>query len=138
MRKRVSSALCAGLCLTGAVALASPFTTAAEVRPILQATQAQWLAVREYDGQDLVYFSQLLSWRCGLTQILYGLNDAPPEIAFPMEPCHEDSAAPNAVTGDMVYLRAPLGSVRSIRVLLIYDDGMTEEARFERAQILMP
>lgn len=41
MRKRVSSALCAGLCLTGAAAPASPFTTAAEVRPILQATQAQ-------------------------------------------------------------------------------------------------
>lgn len=138
MRKIVRAALCAGLGLAGSAAAAQQFTTAAEVKPILQATKAQWLAVREYDGQDLVYFTHLLSWRCGLTQIRFGLNDAPPEMPFLMEICHEGTASPNAITGDSIYLREPLGSVRSIRLLLIYDDGTTEEARFERNQILMP
>jgi len=121
-----------------AAAQAQHFTTAAEVRPILQATKAQWVAVREYDGKDLVYFTQLLSWRCGLSEIRYGLNSAPPETLFLMEICHEGTPTPNAITGDTIYLTEPLGSVQSIRLRITYDDGGTEEAIFARGQILMP
>lgn len=126
------------LTLVPQIAAAQQFTTAAEVRPILQATKASWVAVREYDGQDLVYFTQLLSWRCGLSEIRYGLNGAPATTVFPMEPCHEGTAMPNAVQSDVIYLRAPLGSVQAIAVGLTYDDGTTDAASFARAQVLMP
>lgn len=117
---------------------AQGFTSAAEVRPILEATKANWVAVREYDGADLVYFTQLLAWRCGLSEIRYGLNGAEPEIGFPMEPCYEGTAQPNAIKSDAIYLREALGSVNSVSVRLIFDDGSTADARFERAQVLMP
>lgn len=131
--------ICAAiLALVPQVAAAQQFTTAPEVRPILQATKGAWVAVREYDGQDLVYFTQLLSWRCGLSEIRYGLNGAPAQTVFPMEPCYDGTAMPNAVKSDAIYLRAPLGAVQAITVQLIYDDGGTEEASFARAQVLMP
>ena len=72
------------------------FTTATEVKPILNATRANWVAIREYDGQDLLYLTHLLSWRCGLHQIRYAVNDGPLQ-SWPMPPCLLDSAQPNAI-----------------------------------------
>lgn len=117
------------------------FTTALEVRPIMTATMPSWVAVREYDGQDLLYFTQMLSWRCGLWEIRYGLNGAAPETVLPMEPCHEETAAPNAmVESDSFppYITAPLGSIQSIDIEIDYDDGTSDAAIFARQSVLMP
>lgn len=122
------------------VALAEGFTTAAEVRPILEATKASWVAVREYDGNDLVYFTQALSWRCGLEAIRYGINGAPAATVLEMEPCHTDTAQPNALTMESgtIYLTLPLQSVESVAVQLVLDDGTVIDASFDRKSVLMP
>lgn len=120
---------------------AQSFTTAAEVRPILQATKPQWIAVREFDGQDLLYFTHLLSWRCGLQAVRYGLNGAAPDSVLAMESCHEAEAAPNALkTPDAirVYLTLPLGSVQTVTVVAVFDDGGEEVAEYDRQAILTP
>lgn len=126
--------------LLAAPLAAQEFTTAAEVRPILNMQKDSWVAVREYDGRDLVYFTAVLAWRCGLDAVHYGLNGAPPETALDMEPCHIDTAAPNAITGDVhpIYIEAPLGSVEAIRLRLTYDDGTIDEATYAREEVLMP
>ena len=117
------------------------FTTAVEVKPILGMTQASWVAVRDYNGQDLLYFTQLLAWRCGLWEVRYGLNGAPATEVFPLEPCHEGTAQPNALTdveNFLPYITLPPGSVSAVTVELHYDDGTIESASFERPAILMP
>lgn len=116
------------------------FTTAVEVRPILEMTQGQWIALRDYDGKDLLYFTQLLSWRCGLWEIRYGINGAPASEVLPLEPCHDGTASPNALTSVdyPIYLEFPAGSIASVTVAITYDDGTTAEATFDRAQVLMP
>ncbi|MCK8463655.1 hypothetical protein MUY35_07315 [Aliiroseovarius sp. S1339] len=123
----------------GAPALAQNFTTADEVRPILDATKGSWVAVREYDGKDLLYFTHLLAWRCGLDQILYSLNGQP-ERAFNAEPCYEDEPQPNAikVADKPPYLEFDLKSIDLVTVRLVFDDGAESMKSYERAEIMTP
>jgi hypothetical protein len=124
----------------GLPATAQNFTSAAEVRPILDLTKANWVAVREFDGQDLVYFTGVLSWRCGLTELHYGLNGEAPVTQFPMEPCYADQPAPNAFLDEAwpIYMRQPLGSVQTVTVRVLFDDGESTEVTLDRANIMTP
>jgi len=116
------------------------FTTAAEVRPILTVLRPNWINLREFDGQDLVYFTQIEAWRCGLDGLLYGINTTTADQTFTMEPCHEGATVPNAMLlkGHHPYITRPAGSVRSITVKLLYDDGTTDRATFQREDVKLP
>nr|WP_154665442.1 hypothetical protein [Pseudophaeobacter arcticus] len=114
-------------------ALSAPFTTAAEVKPILSVTKANWVSVREFDGQDLLYVTHLWSWRCGLNGMRIGVNGAEPET-WPMPPCHEDQAAPNAILPEdgLPYAAFPLGSIQQITIDVFYDDLTMETLKVDR------
>jgi hypothetical protein len=117
------------------------FTSALEVRPILDMTRANWVAVRPYEGQDWLYFTHLVSWRCGLWEVRYGINEAPATTVLALEPCHEDTTQPNAVTdieAFPIFVTFPLESVDSVTVEIDYDDGTSDLARFSRQEILLP
>ncbi|UWQ31652.1 hypothetical protein K3555_13735 [Leisingera sp. M527] len=109
------------------------FTTALEVKPILAATQANWIHVREFNGQDLLYVTHLWSWRCGLAQVKLGVNGNPPEI-WPLPDCHLEEGFPNMIKDEdgMPYRSYPLGSIQQIAVEVTYDDLSTEELVFGR------
>ncbi|MDF1804355.1 hypothetical protein [Thalassovita sp.] len=115
------------------------FTTAGEIRPILNVTKPQWIAVREYDGQDIIYFTQLLSWRCGLSAIRYSVNGGPMQ-QYPLPPCHMDMAAPNALIDNeaMPIMGLPPKSVQTVDVEIFYDDTGIDFASYQRAQVLIP
>lgn len=118
---------------------AQQFTTAAEVRPILEATKANWVAIREYQGRDLLYFTHLMAWRCGLSSIAYGINDDEYFEDWAMPPCYEGTGSPARLADtDRTYDRLPIGEVRSVTVVITYDDGEVSEATYDRASVLMP
>lgn len=113
------------------------FTTAAEVKPILQATKANWIAVRLYDGRDLLYFTNLLAWRCGVSKIEYAVNGAD-MATFNAEPCYLDEPQPNAlkVEGlDAILVAYPPETIETIDVKVIFGDNTVEEARYTRAEV---
>lgn len=117
------------------------WTVAVEVKPILGMTKSNWVAVRLYEGQDLLYFSHLLAFRCGLWEIRWGVNGEPATNQVALEPCHTDTAQPNALTDPLtypIYVTLPPESVTSVFVEIVYDDGTTDFARFDRNQILIP
>ena len=121
--------------------LAQNFTSAAEVKPILSVTKPQWIAVREYDGKDLVYFTNLLAWRCGVEAVTYGFNGAAPDTPLVLEPCYDAEAQPNALKMDqgvLPYIEAAMGSVQSVTVLVTYDDGSTDTGDYLRAAVMTP
>jgi len=112
------------------------FLTATEVRPILGATKGNWIAVREFGEQDLLYFTHLLAWRCGLYEISFAINGGEKEV-FPMAECNPES--PNAIPDDaVIYLQYPLGSIETIDVDLLYDDLATATESFGRKNVMTP
>ncbi|SEW14372.1 hypothetical protein SAMN05444851_1676 [Aliiroseovarius sediminilitoris] len=134
LRRLIATIMLAGF---AAPSMAQNFTTADEVRPILDATKGSWVAVREYEGKDLLYFTHLLAWRCGLEQILYSLN-GDSEARFDAEPCYEDEPQPNAIKVDdkLPYVAFDLKSIDVVSVRLVYDDGTEATTSYERAQIM--
>jgi hypothetical protein len=115
------------------------FTTALEVRPILEMTKAQWVAVRDYDGKDLLYFTNLLAWRCGLVAVSFTINDGPEEMLM-MEPCYDDEATPNALKMETVlpYLEFPAGHIETVSVTATFDDLSSDTISVTRKDVLMP
>lgn len=137
-------------CLTASVAMADnhreaedqtptgKFLTAGEVRPILEATKNGWIGVREFNGQDLVYFTHLVSWRCGLYEVHFSINDGEKE-SFPIPECPPDIANAMAIPEDAeVYITRELGSVETVTVDLLYDDLGTDSVTFNRADVMTP
>ena len=117
------------------------YTTAIEIRPILGMTKNNWIGVREYEGQDLIYFTHLMAWRCGLWDIRYGINGEPATNVVPMEPCNEDFAQPNVmvdIANYLPYVAYPLGSVESVYVEIVYDDGTADFGQFDRNEVRIP
>jgi hypothetical protein len=132
-------------CATLLAFLATPlmgqsFTTAAEVKPILQATKASWVALREYDGNDLLYFTHLESWRCGVSEVRFSVNSGAAGKIWEMEPCYEGEAQPNALKlqDHLPYTTLPLGMVNAVSVVVVYDDGSEDRMDYARKAILMP
>lgn len=127
------SALALGCGIWVSPAAASSFTTAAEVKPILGMTKSNWISVREFDGQDLLYVTHLWAWRCGLQGIRIGINGAPPEN-WPLPECHMDQASPNAIleTDGNPYRSYPLKSIERVTIDVFYDDQTVETLTVNR------
>lgn len=115
------------------------FLTALEVKPILTATRGNWVSVREFNGQDLVYVTHIWSWRCGLLEMKLGVNGQPPEV-WPLPDCHEDQAQAAAIlpTDGLPYRGFPPGSVQQIEVQVTYDDLSTDQVRLTRLGTIIP
>lgn len=116
------------------------FTTAADVKPILQMTQSKWVAVHAADEQDIIYFTQLASWRCGLESVAFGINGAPPSEPLEMEPCYVNTSAPNALMvteGFSPSVSFDANSVETVTVAVAYDDGSAKLVTFDRDDVLL-
>jgi len=87
----------------------------------------------------LIYFTQLLAWRCGLVAMEYAINGGPMQ-PYDLPECHIDTASPNALIGEegMPIMGLPPESVQSIDIKITYDDLTTDSASYMRAQVLMP
>ena len=140
-RAELLGAMAVVLMASAAPGQGQDFTTAAEVKPILTMTKASWIALRPEGGNDLLYFTNALAWRCGVSEIRYGVNGAAPETVLEMEPCYEGEATPNALKMDkgiMPYVVLPLESVASVAVVVVFDDGSEEPATYQRKAVLIP
>ena len=64
-------------------------------KQILPVRTANWAAFRNYDGRQWIYFTHLVTYRCGLEEIRYSVNSMALDETFPLPPC--DPQNPNAI-----------------------------------------
>lgn len=119
-------------------ALAQNFTTSEGVKPILELIRPQWIAIRPYNGQDLLYMTTLLTYRCGIEEIRYSTNGGEMRV-WQGEPCYLGEASPMALKmeGHLPYAEAPLESLQSVTIELVFDDGTSFEHSYEREDVLI-
>jgi len=137
---RIAAAALA-LGLTATPALPMDFTNPDDVRPILAATAGSWVSLRGWEGHDVLYFTHLMTYRCALAEVRYGLNGAAPDTVWEQEPCYTDEAVPFAIKSTEHPPHTPLdahalGSIEQVTVEITYPDGTTERHAYDRAAIL--
>lgn len=86
-----------------------------------------WIQDRDFDDRHLIYFTHLMSYRCGLAEIAYGLDRETPDQVWPLAPC--DPKNPYATPADaQIYLDFN-DRIGFAVVQLTYADGSTSELR---------
>src|ERR1700686_1441058 len=95
-------------------------------RKILDMTATSWLSFREFNGL-LVYYTQLMSYRCSIREARIGIDTAVPDKVLKMPPC--DPRDPSVIPHDSLpYLKlAP--STQFVSVELTYRDGSVSEIK---------
>jgi hypothetical protein len=97
-----------------------------EQKKILEQFWTSWIAFREWQGMT-VYFTHLVTYRCAIKEVHYGLGVQPVDKIFKLPPC--DPADPNSVPeGATLYMKVP-AKTQSMQVQLIYADGTTSPVR---------
>ena len=101
-----------------------------EQKKILEQFWTSWIAFREWQGMT-VYFTHLVTYRCAVREVRYGLGDRPVDRVFKLPPC--DAADPNSVPENAtLYMKVPPNTA-SMQVQLTYVDGSQSETRMFNA-----
>lgn len=97
-------------------------------KKLLGITKNNWVHFRDYNGRQLIYFTHLEVYRCGLKQVKYSLNSGVLDKEWVLDPCdlkkpHEINVTPD----NLPYISLPLGTAKSISIQLTFKDGSKSE-----------
>ena len=107
---------------------ASRKPTTEMTKQALAATKGQWIAFRNYDGAQFIYFTGLISWKCGLNQIRYSINNERLDQEFPLPECNPHAPFVMDPENDQIYLRLPLGSAKTVSIQVVFGDDTKSPA----------
>ncbi len=88
-------------------------------------TKNNWVAFRDYNGRQWIYFTHLESYTCGIKAVRYSINSDALDKTWELQPCNPKN--PHAVTKEIIYLTLPLGTAKSIAVKVTFADGSDSE-----------
>ena len=98
---------------------------AKQMKQILNITQSNWVSFRDFNGKQLIYFTHLESYTCGIKEVRYSINSDDLNKVWELQPCNTKN--PMAISKDIIYLTMPLGTARSIAVQVTFTDGTKSE-----------
>ncbi|GAB4227286.1 MAG: hypothetical protein Kow0032_06230 [Methyloligellaceae bacterium] len=124
-----------GLALAGGPA-AGQSSLAGQEKRVLGLTKAHWVSFRDFNGKQLIYFTHLESYRCGLEEVRYSLNSMRLDKTWKLQPCDPKKA--NHITTDRPYITLPPGSASWIALQLTFADGTKSDiVRISRDGVLL-
>ena len=93
-----------------------------QMKQVIGMTRASWVALRDWNGRQLVYFTHLISYRCGLREVRYSINAGLPDKTFPLPECNPDMpfSVPKKAK---IWISLPPETVKSIAVQVTFKDG---------------
>ncbi|MBZ9815960.1 methyl-accepting chemotaxis protein [Mesorhizobium sp. CA7] len=101
-------------------------------KQILDQFWTSWIAFDAGGNRGLVYFTQMLSFRCAIRQVHYSLNGTALDKEIKMPPC--DAKDPYAIPSDyQPYLKIK-DDVKSMAVQVTYTDGTKSPVREYKRQ----
>jgi hypothetical protein len=125
----------------GQEAVPTDFTTPDGAAYIHQTIKDTALSFRQEGQEDFIYFTNLIAWRCGVVSLTYGVNGEAPSQPFPMEPCWRELREPNTMKMENpafpFFLKVPTGSVKTVTLRFLYENGKVAEFVVERDKNLI-
>jgi len=122
--KKITAIVVSAMLLT-TLSMATLAMPPEQVKQILNLTKNSWVAFRDFNGKQLVYFTHLESYTCGIKQVRYSINSNALDKTWKLQPCNPKN--PNAITKDNIYLTLPLSTAKSIAVQVTFADGSISE-----------
>lgn len=101
-------------------------------KQILDQFWTSWIAFDASGNHGLVYFTQMLSYRCAIKEVHYGLNGAALDKEIKMPAC--DKKDPYAIPYDYQPYFKVADSVKSMSVQVTYTDGTKSPVREYKRQ----
>lgn len=95
-------------------------------KTMVEANKASgWVAFRDFDGQQWVYFTPLVTLHCRLTEIRYSINSQDLDQRFPLPDCHPalPFSLPPDAGPEAIALTLPLGTAEKVAVQIVFDDN---------------
>ncbi|WP_292313900.1 methyl-accepting chemotaxis protein [Mesorhizobium sp.] len=103
-----------------------------ENKQILDQFWTSWIAFDSGGNRGLVYFTQMLSYRCAIKEVRYSLNGAALDKEIKMPPC--DAKDPYAIPSDYQPYFKVKDDVKSMAVQVTYTDGTKSPVREYKRQ----
>lgn len=100
----------------------TPVPTPAAAKQILKLTRNSWIQFRNFEGQQIVYFTSFLTWKCALKEIRFSVNSKDLAKRFPLPNCNPDNPLHVDPNKDLAYLTFPLGEVETVSIQVVYQD----------------
>jgi len=92
-----------------------------QIKQVLNMTKNSWVSFRDFNGKQLIYFTHLESYTCGIKHVRYSINSDALDNSWKLQPCNQKDQL--KITKDDIYLTLPLGTAKSIAVQVTFADG---------------
>lgn len=101
------------------------------IKKLLEQTTTNWLSFRDFNGENLLYYSHLVSYKCAIKTARYGFSKDDLGKSFDMPPCNQDDPFRVDSNYDISLKLDP--SVTEVYAQIEYLDGETSRVyKFEK------
>lgn len=133
---KTAASMVTGLAILGA----SYVTASAQTLPPMSLYQAMldgnkasgWVAFRNFNGQQLLYFTTLQTLHCRLKEIRYSINSDALDQRVEVAKCNKAlpfSVNDDDITGGRIYKSMPLGTAQWVAVQVVWEDDSESEVQ---------